>query len=76
MTSETEAAQAPEVRTEGALVVLRAPACALTPEAAEALAEQLCAAAEEARRASVPAEGERRRPPFPPAELVSPHGAS
>ena len=80
MASETPATEPTgegvDVRAEGALVLLRAPACALTPEAADALAERLRAAAEAARAALGQPATARPKPPFPPAELVSPHGAA
>ena len=81
MASETPArapvsAARPEVRAEDGVVRLRALACALTPEAADALAEQLRAAADEARAFLGRPARERPKPPFPPSELVSPHGAA
>jgi hypothetical protein len=63
-----------EVIVEAGNVVVRGPGAAtftLTPDAAVRSAERLLDAAEQARRA---ASGEHA-PPFPPAELVSPHGA-
>jgi hypothetical protein len=66
------------VRADGGYVVVEGPgpgAMALTPEAAERSAERLLEAAE-AARAAVAGQEARRKPPFPPAELVSPHGAS
>lgn len=63
-----------DVTVDGGIVVVRGPGAAgfsLTPEAAERTAERLLEAAERARR---PAEDEEA-PPFPPAELVSPHAA-
>lgn len=67
----------PDLRVEGARVRLRADIGLLSPEAAEALAEQLRRAAAAARAASSAAAGaeERGPPPFPPAELVSPRAA-
>jgi hypothetical protein len=65
-------AEACEVSVEGANVVVRGPGAALfalTAEAAQRTAERLLEAAERARS---PADG---APPFPPAELVSPHAA-
>ncbi len=71
MASETH--EPIDVFAEGEMVRLRAATCALTPEAADALAEQLRAAAEAARGGGA---SERPKPPFPPSELVSPHGAA
>ena len=65
-----------DVWAEGDLVRLRASTCALTPDAAEAWADQLRAAAEAARGAGGHPAGVRPKPPFPPSELVSPHGAA
>ena len=65
-----------EVCAEGEMVRLRAATCVLTPEAADALAEQLRAAAEAARAARSGDASARPKPPFPPSELVSPHGAA
>ena len=83
MASETPApepggacAEGLDISAEGGLVLLRVTACRLTPDAAEAIADQLRAAAEEARRGAGPSADERRKPPFPPSELVSPHGAA
>jgi hypothetical protein len=64
------------VSVEGECVVFQpagAVAARLTAEAAEQLAQQLLDAAAQARAAS--SEGGRPKPPFPPADLVSPHGA-
>jgi hypothetical protein len=65
-----------DVCAEGDLVRLRAPTCTLTPDAADALADQLRAAAEAARAAHGRPTGERPKPPFPPSELVSPRGGA
>jgi hypothetical protein len=62
-----------EVVLQGADVVVRLPdsaQAAMTPEAAERLAQSLLDAAQAARMG-----GGARKPPFPPSELVSPHGA-
>lgn len=63
------------VRADGGYVVVEGPAGAmtLTPDAAARSAERLLQAAEAARGSAA---GQGKRPPFPPAELVSPHGAS
>jgi hypothetical protein len=63
------------VSVEGESVVIRPPAaaCRLTPPAAEQLAQRLLDAADQARGGR-DASG-RPNPPFPPADLVSPHGA-
>jgi hypothetical protein len=64
------------VSVEGECVVFQpagAPIAKLSADAAEQLAQQLLDAAEQARGAS--SEGGRPKPPFPPADLVSPHGA-
>ncbi len=65
-----------DVSAEGDLVLLRAATCTLTPDAADALADQLRAAADAARAAHGRPAGERPQPPVPPSELVSPHGAA
>ena len=72
-----EAIEGPDVTVEGGAVVVQAPgapAFALTPEAATLWAERLLEAADQARAAGSPQA--RAKPPFPPAELVSPHGAA
>jgi hypothetical protein len=59
-------------------VLLQGPqgaAFVLTPDVAADLAERLLAAAEQARSGEPRATG-RAKPPFPPVELVSPHGAA
>lgn len=64
-----------EVVLQGADVVVRLPdaaQAAMTPEAAERLAQSLLDAAQAARMGGG---GGARKPPFPPSELVSPHGA-
>lgn len=60
------------VGVDGPCVTLGTPEAVvrLEPAAAARLAEQLWDAAQEAG-----GETPRRKPPFPPAELVSPHGA-
>jgi hypothetical protein len=66
------------VSVQDGKVLLQGPqgvAFALAPEAAVDAAERLLAAAEQARSAGPGATG-RAKPPFPPAELVSPHGAA
>jgi hypothetical protein len=77
-TSPDPAAEALAVSVQDGKVLLQAPAgaaVALTPEAAAETAERLLAAAEQARSGEPRAPG-RTKPPFPPAELVSPHGAA
>jgi len=63
-----------DVAVEGGKVVVRGPGAAafiLSADAAQATAERLLEAADEARRA----EAAGQALPFPPAELVSPHAA-
>jgi hypothetical protein len=74
------AAEAVSVRVHGGQVLLEGPGLvglALAPDAAERTAERLLEAAAEARRtvAGGQSSGDRRKPPFPPSNLVSPHGA-
>jgi hypothetical protein len=74
------AAEAVSVRVHGGQVLLEGPGLVtlpLTPDAAERAAERLMDAAAEARRALTGGQtgGDRRKPPFPPSNLVSPHGA-
>jgi hypothetical protein len=70
--------EAIKVTVEAGVVVVFGPrsgSVTLTPEAAARSGERLIEAAQEAGRC---ASGEARapKPPFPPAELVSPHGAA
>jgi hypothetical protein len=63
-----------EIAVEAMSVVLRVaagPEVRLAPEAAERVAERLSEAAGQARGEDV----SRKKPPFPPHELVSPHAA-
>lgn len=64
----------PLVALDGAEIVLDlagAPAVRLAPDAAELLAQRLLDAVDQVRAR----QGGRPKPPFPPADLVSPHGA-
>jgi len=64
------------VSVEGGDVLLQMPGGAarrLPPDKADQLAQQLAEAAERAR--SETGARDRPTPPFPPAELVSPHAA-
>jgi hypothetical protein len=75
--SSPEAAAGLEIAVEGASVVLRAaggPELRLSAQAAERAAERLWEAAGQAGAESA-GDASRPRPPFPPYELVSPHGA-
>ncbi|HKR87347.1 MAG TPA: hypothetical protein VJS38_04170 [Phenylobacterium sp.] len=63
------------VHVEGEDVLLQMPGGAarrLVPDMADELAQQLIEAADRARGGTG---APRPRPPFPPSELVSPHGA-
>lgn len=63
------------VHVEGGDVLLQMPGGAarrLVPDMADELAQELIEAAERARGGGG---APRPKPPFPPAELVSPHGA-
>ena len=63
------------VHVEGEDVLLQMPGGAarrLVPDMADELAQQLIEAADRARCGTV---APRPIPPFPPSELVSPHGA-
>lgn len=76
MDQDRVAADQMGVSVEGASVVFQPPGAAatrLSADAAELLAQRLLDAADQARAASP--EGGRPKPPFPPADLVSPHGA-
>jgi hypothetical protein len=69
-------AEALGVSVEGGRVLVRGsglPALALSPEAAVVSADRLLEAADQARR--IAAGAQAPKPPFPPANLVSPHGA-
>lgn len=66
--------EACEVTVQAGAVLVHGPGAAafiLTPEAAQRTAERLAEAAEQARSR----ESGEHAPPFPPAELVSPHAA-
>jgi hypothetical protein len=63
-----------DVTVEGGKVLVQsahAAAFVLSPDAAQATAERLLEAADQARRAAAAGQV----PPFPPSELVSPHAA-
>lgn len=75
--------QSLRVSVDGGKVLLQGPEAttfALTPETAEHAAELLFEAARRARAESstqtIGQTGRKGPPPFPPAELVSPHGAA
>lgn len=64
-----------KVDVEGGDVLLQMPGGAarrLVPDMADELAQQLIQAADRARGGT---DAPHPKPPFPPAELVSPHGA-
>lgn len=67
------------VCVDGADVLLQMPGAAarrLPPDMADQLAQRLAEAAEQARGDGDDGGRDRRpKPPFPPADLVSPHGA-
>jgi hypothetical protein len=76
--SPDPAAEALAVSVQGGKVLLQGQqgvAFILTPEAAVEAAERLLTAAEQASSGEVQTT-RRAKPPFPPAELVSPHGAA
>jgi hypothetical protein len=73
-TSSPHSPQPLSVSVEGSNVRIGSPDSTVfivTPAVAVRLAESLLEAADQARRAA----GARSQPPFPPSDLVSPHGA-
>jgi hypothetical protein len=72
------AEQAVRVSVHDGRILVQGPGAAdfvLTPDVAVRTAEMLLEAAAEARGGQAE-DGARPKPPFPPAELVSPHGAA